>query len=415
MIVPPQRPPLLTLINPNSSLTNLAHMGATKVHKPFPHRQGFAHTPFPLTPPRLAELLPDSMAQAARVARAQPKALWLPPIDWRIVCLCSGWYFTLIILSNSTKLILTQFPYPVTLTEAQFVFNCVYCLVFVAVLGAVPHLRGHFPLGTFPKETPKVYKFVQPTRLVLLTTLPMGCFQFVGHLTLHKATSLVPVSLVHTVKALLPLATVVAYRVIFQREYPRVTYVTLTPLVLGIMITCYKPKAGTNDAPGYVTGLIYAFTLMLIFVLQNIFSKKRLTVDQSTALPQLLKTRGDGKVDKLTILFFCLAIGFCFTLPLYLMVEWRLATWSLGYLTPYVFFLMVVNGFSHFVQLFLAFQILGLMLPINYSIANIMKRIIIILVAFVWELKHFHRHQVLGLVLTSLGLYSYDRWGVVKK
>lgn len=414
MIAPSQRPPLLTLINPNSSLTNLAHMGGTKVLKPFPHRQGFTHTPFPLTPPRLVELLPVSLAQAASVATAASAALWLPPIDWRIVCLCCGWYFTLIILSNSTKLILTRFPYPVTLTEAQFVFNCVYCLVFVVVLRYLPHLRGHFPLGTFPKETPKVHRFVRPTRLIWATTLPMGCFQFVGHLTLHKATSLVPVSLVHTVKALLPLATVVAYRVLFKRNYSRTTYVTLTPLVVGIMITCYKPKAGANESPGYLTGLIYAFTLMLIFVLQNIFSKKRLTVDQLT-LPQLLKTRGDGKVDKLTILFFCLAIGFCFTLPVYLTVEWRLATWSLAHLTPTVFFLMVVNGFSHFVQLFLAFQILGLMLPINYSIANIMKRIIIILVAFLWELKHFHRHQVFGLVLTLLGLYSYDRWGVVKK
>lgn len=402
MIAQPQRPPYLLSINPNLSLTNLAHMMAKGHHLPRP--TGFAQ--FPMTPPRSKVLSPIYKKEATLAW-----LLFLPPVDWRVVILCAGWYLMLIISSNLTKMVLTLFPYPVTLTEAQFLFNCGYCLLVVVFLTFKPQVRSQFPRGTFPVEIPTIFKFVTPTRLVVATTLPMGCFQFVGHLTSHKATLMVPVSLVHTVKALLPLATVSAYRVLFKKQYKPITYITLTPLVFGIMVTCYKPLALNQSL--YVAGLGYAFVLMMIFVSQNIFSKTRLTVEQS-GLPAVLKKCEEKKVDKLTILFYCSLTGFLLTLPIYLLVEMRLATFSLGHMTHTVFFLMVVNGLSHFVQLFLAFQILGLMSPINYTIANIMKRIIIIVVAFLWELKQITGRQVFGLALTISGLYSYDRWGVEK-
>ncbi|CAN3365248.1 uncharacterized transporter Sly41p [Diutina catenulata] len=400
-------PPYLSSINPNSSSTNLSQVGG-KIQHPVPNRGPFAQFALPLTPPRSKVSSPVSKGP-------EPTGLakYLPPIDWRVVTLCSGWYLTSIISSNSTKMILTRFPYPITLTEGQFIFNCLFSVLFVVLLSMRPNIKSRFPRGTFPLELPSIIQFLTPTRHVLATTLPMGCFQFVGHLSSHKATSLVPVSLVHTVKALAPLCTVLIYRVLFKTKYKRVTYLTLIPLVVGIMITCYKPKK-IGAPTHYWSGLTYALVSMMIFVSQNIFSKKRLTVEQE-GLPGASKKEEESKVDKLTILFYCSAIGFSFTLPIYLVAEMRSATFSMMYMTPTILALMVLNGFSHFVQSFLAFQILGLMTPINYSIANIMKRIIIILVAFICERKQFTSLQCVGLFITMIGLYSYDRWGVAKK
>lgn len=124
-----------------------------------------------------------------------------------------------------------------------------------------------------------------------------------------------------------------------------------------------------------------------------------------------------NKVDKLTILFYCSIIGFILTCPIYFVTEWMnynaFGAISLLQLNSYVMSLVLLNGLSHFVQSLLAFQILGMVSPINYSIANILKRIFIILISFIWELKQFSNSQSIGLVITLFGLYCYDRWGTV--
>ena len=159
---------------------------------------------------------------------------------------------------------------------------------------------------------------------------------------------------------------------------------------------------------------------MIIFVSQNIFAKKRLTVESTNAIPMNNKSSlriNSNKVDKLTILFYCSIIGFILTCPIYFVTEWMnynaFGAISLLQLNSYVMSLVLLNGLSHFVQSLLAFQILGMVSPINYSIANILKRIFIILISFIWELKQFSNSQSIGLVITLFGLYCYDRWGTV--
>lgn len=246
----------------------------------------------------------------------------------------------------------------------------------------------------------------------------MGAFQFIGHITSHKATSVMPVSLVHTIKAFSPISTVLIYRVFYKAKYPWATYITLTPLVLGIMLTCYKPKKTTSNSDHYFSGLLYAFISMLIFVTQNIFAKKRLTYNSEEtgeSLPSF-KGKSEKKLDKLTILLFCSITGFVFTIPIYVILEFQNDEFSLLQMNWYLIFLVTMNGFSHFMQSLLAFLLLGSISPINYSIANIMKRIVVILFAFVWESSFsFSGTQGYGIFLTIVGLYCYDQWGGTSK
>lgn len=364
----------------------------------------------------------DSFATVPEETVAGPwYTLVLPKVDVEVAAMCTLWYGFSIVSSNSTKAILSRFQYPVTLTQFQFLLNALLCVALFAALAASPKRAARFPKGSLP-DLPSlnysVIKFLTPTAFIISTTVPMGLFQFIGHITSHKATSVIPVSLVHTIKALSPITTVLIYRIVYKTQFRKVTYLTLCPLMAGIMMTCYKPKrapAVVHDH--YMSGLIYAFVSMFIFVSQNIFAKKRLTVEPETTNSSLpsFKKEETKKLDKLTILLFCSILGFVFTMPVYVVLEFRNEKFSLGEMNNQLAALVVLNGVSHFMQSLLAFLLLGTISPINYSIANILKRIVVIIVAFIWESSFgFSGTQTFGIVLTVVGLYCYDKWGIAR-
>jgi len=102
----------------------------------------------------------------------------LPTI--RFVCLCGLWYISSAISSNTGKVILNNFRYPVTLTIVQFLFVSSFCVIS-SKLGLAARLRD-------------------PTKSILRGTLPMAVFQVGGHIFGSLAISRVPVSTVHTIK-----------------------------------------------------------------------------------------------------------------------------------------------------------------------------------------------------------------------
>ncbi|GMM58568.1 Sly41 protein [Maudiozyma humilis] len=372
-----------------------------------------------------------------------------PTVDLKVAVLCLMWYISSSVSNNLAKSILRKFPHPVGFTELQFLVSGLICLAFACVVNAcrLPSLRrsrvaltlDEFPQGIIPTYmdgnfTRSVYEtFLRPGRVVLLVTFPLGLFQFFGHLTAHKATSLTSISLVHSIKALSPIATVAYYAAWEGREYNAATYYTLLVLIGGVVVTCYAShsgasKAGASSASDSLAGIIYAFMSMAVFVSQNIFAKGAFTAGKKDGNSGVLtgknkKTGGDAnastpfvyhsaaQVDKITIQFYCSAIGFVLTLFPFLTNELWHGTSLRADLTGSVVLLIITHGLTHFIQAILAFQLLGLLSPVNYSVANIMKRLVVIAVALAWE-THVSGMQLLGLVLTMAGLYGYDRWGV---
>ncbi|GMG15515.1 hypothetical protein B5S30_g3551 [[Candida] boidinii] len=450
-----------------------------------------------------------------------------PLIDYKLISLCGLWYFTSVVSSNSTKSILKNFKFPVTLTELQFLMNGFLCLILLYIIKKydLHHSKSnkkfnpnslynnynyknfidYFPKGTFPKNLNNsdysiLNEFLIPNKFVIMTTLPMGIFQFIGHIASHKATSIIPVSLVHTIKALSPLTTVLIYKMLFNVNFNLKTYLTLIPLITGVMLSCVKNNLTINDNLFY-TGCLFAFISMLIFVSQNIFAKRILTFEaitsnkssenndfnnsntnnnqdspptfdfsklnslannlkivrseSATTTPILpismtpvglsppvtplsgsstdltsgnmymnnnIQSNGETnspssveeekKLDKITVLFYCSLVGFCLTLPVYIISELTNSEFSLSLLNYDLCSLLALNGVSHFFQSLIAFQILGMISPINYSIANILKRIVVISCSIILEGTKLNSYQWLGLVLTFVGLYCYDKWGV---
>lgn len=127
----------------------------------------------------------DSSLSTQTPRRAAPLSsdrLTLPAAaTTRFILLCSLWYTTSALSSNTGKAILTQFRYPVTLTFVQFGFVALYCLLFMSPSVRFSRLR-------------------MPTKDIIRSTLPMGMFQVGGHMFSSMAISRIPVSTVHTIK-----------------------------------------------------------------------------------------------------------------------------------------------------------------------------------------------------------------------
>ncbi|SCU90014.1 LADA_0F01266g1_1 [Lachancea dasiensis] len=372
---------------------------------------------------------------------------YLPIVNVKVTALCGVWYVTSSLSSNLSKAILSDFPHPVALTELQFLISAMLCVLFATLAnwlssetrkaGTLSQALLAFPEGILPSylngdfKLCVLNKFLTPCKLALATTFPMGIFQLVGHISSHKATSLIPVSLVHSMKALSPIMTVCYYRVFKGKQYNTMTYLTLIPLISGVIITCWsthgnaKPTESVGER-NFLTGLLFALLSMGIFVTQNIFAKSILTVrKQRGILPSKVEKHSAShekeysplQIDKLTILFYCSCIGFVLTAPIFVSNEIVNLNSTHSVFRDFsgrTLALVIIHGATHFFQAMLAFQLIGMLSPVNYSIANIMKRIVIIAVALTWE-SHLSFQQVCGLSMTIAGLYGYDKWGVSRK
>ncbi|CCC68169.1 hypothetical protein NCAS_0B00850 [Naumovozyma castellii] len=361
----------------------------------------------------------------------------LPDVDFKMSLLCLMWYVVSSISSNMSKSILRKFMHPVALTELQFLISAILCLFFASIVNfyqkpmlkknSIGQMFSNFPDGILPTylngdfQTSIIDTFLKPTQFILATVFPLGLFQFIGHITSHKAATLIPISLVHSVKALSPIVTVGYYALIQKKKYNIYTYSTLSFLIFGVMITCWSThrnsRKSNNERNGLsmLFGLLSAFISMLIFVTQNIFAKEMFAVkhiDHNSILTPTTASR-EKRLDKITILFYCSCVGFLFTLFPFLTGELIKDKSGFQDLSLHILGLVVIHGIMHFFQAMIAFQLLGMLTSVNYSIANIMKRIVVISVALCWE-SHVNAGQIIGLLFTLVGLYGYDKFAMTK-
>ncbi|KAG5634865.1 hypothetical protein H0H81_000465 [Sphagnurus paluster] len=303
------------------------------------------------------------------------------------VLLCTLWYSTSALSSNTGKAILTQFRYPITLTFIQFGFVAFYCLLFMS------------PVIRFSKVR-------APTKAIIKSTLPMGMFQVGGHMFSSIAISRIPVSTVHTIKALSPLFTVAAYALLFGVSYSSKTYISLLPLTLGVMLACSFDMSASN-----AVGLLCAFGSALVFVSSNIFFKKIMPSNGA---------QSSHKLDKLNLLLYSSGMAFILMIPLWIYYDLPLLYSSAtnpahithpkgGHETPHsVTYYFFMNGTVHFAQNIIAFVILSSTSPVTYSIASLIKRVAVICIAIIWFNQRVHPVQAFGILMTFTGLYMYN-------
>ncbi|PYH72511.1 putative ER to Golgi transport protein (Sly41) [Aspergillus vadensis CBS 113365] len=328
------------------------------------------------------------------------------PVSYKLIVLCLIWYMTSALTNTSSKSILNALPKPITLTIVQFAFVAFWCLVLTYLATVLPWLKDSIPAlrnGIRP-----------PSRDVVLTALPLAVFQLAGHILSSMATSQIPVSLVHTIKGLSPLFTVLAYRVFFRIRYAKATYLSLVPLTLGVMLAC-----STGFSTNFF-GILCALVAALVFVSQNIFSKK--LFNEASRAESEAEPSSRRKLDKLNLLYYCSGLAFILTLPIWFISEGYplisdiiqdgavSLSGNRGSLDHGALFLeFVFNGVSHFAQNILAFVLLSMISPVSYSVASLVKRVFVIVVAIIWFGSSTTSVQGFGIALTFIGLYLYDR------
>lgn len=219
------------------------------------------------------------------------------------------------------------------------------------------------------------------------------------------AISRIPVSTVHTIKALSPLFTVAAYALLFGVKYSLKTYISLLPLTVGVMVACTFDVSASSP-----TGLICAFGSALIFVSQNIFFKKVMPSGSQTT---------SQKLDKLNLLLYSSSMAFVLMVPIWSFTDlprFLTAQYEQSYMGhpqgqthPFsLTYHFIANGTVNFAQNIIAFVILSSTSPVTYSIASLIKRIWVICMAIVWFNQTIHPIQGFGIALTFLGLWMYN-------
>jgi len=304
--------------------------------------------------------------------------------NFKFIILCLMWYSSSAFTNNIGKQILMQFRYPVTLTYVQFGLVALSSFILTRATG-ISQIR-------------------KPDLAIIKTVLPLAGFQIVGHVFSSVAISRVPVSLVHTIKALSPLFTVLLYRFLFQVHYASEVYISLLPLTLGVILACSFTFT-TN-----VLGLLCALGSCLVFVLQNVFSKKLLFKDSG------MHSRRADKLDKMNLLFYSSLLAFVLMTPVWLTSDGYVIVGSVfsgqpppqGSLSTSVLIAFLLNGTMHFGQNWCAFTTLSLTSPVTYSIASLVKRIFVIVASIIWFGQQVSLVQTIGILLTFIGLWMYQ-------
>ncbi|KAI9184107.1 hypothetical protein H9P43_003160 [Blastocladiella emersonii ATCC 22665] len=396
---------------------------------------------FSLLPPAFSSSRPGSPLRASWTSHATSSSLLgavsaAATLAWARIftflasmalpLLCLGWYAASALTNNAKKQILLSFPYPVTLTLAQF--------ASVAVLCQLGHARGWFTLRPLDGA-------------VVRTMAPLAVFQLGGHMCASMAMARVPVAFVHTVKALSPLFTVVVSRVGWGVKYPARVYVALVPLMAGVVLACTFGKASMAFNP---IGFTFAALSTVIFVMQSIVSKRILSASADavaaaaarrspspnfadTLLPKSFSsalsgkdsllptsttshTNGTVKLDKVNIMYHSSLLAFLCTVPMWLSSDMR----PLLFGTPSsptsevivdrrLVLLFLLNGLSHFSQALMSVSILARVSTVTYSIVSLLKRIVVIVAAILWFGDSVSGTQAVGVTLTFVGLWMYQR------
>uniref|UniRef100_A0A8D8ZNP5 Solute carrier family 35 member E1 homolog n=1 Tax=Cacopsylla melanoneura TaxID=428564 RepID=A0A8D8ZNP5_9HEMI len=289
-----------------------------------------------------------------------------------VVILCLLWY--VVSSSNNVvgKMLLSDFPYPMTVTMIQLLSITVYSEIFFNMWG----IRKYVDMSWS-------YYF----KLIV----PLALGKFIASVLTHVSIWKVPVSYAHTVKATMPLFTVILSRIILREKQTTKVYLSLAPIILGVGV------ATMTELSFDMTGLISALVATLQHSLQNIFSKKVLA---------------DTGVHHLRLLHILGRLALCLFLPFWLYFDCvqlvNEPIFSSDSSTK-VIFLMFLDGVLSWLQNIVAFSVMSLVTSLTYAVASASKRIFVIGVSLLALGNPVTGTNVFGMMLAIFGVLAYNK------
>jgi len=286
----------------------------------------------------------------------------------KIVSLCLVWYAVSSTTGVLGKKILSEFPYPMTMTMVQLSSIALWSLPLLAYLDV-------------PRSYAKGGGGYNCEKMLLL----LASGKFVASLLSHVSILKVEVSYTHTVKATMPIFTVILSRLILGTRYSYQVYLSLVPIVLGVAL------ATLTEISFDPAGLFSALSATCGFALTAIYSR------------QLMR---DSGIHHMFLLFKLGQLAALMFFPI-----WVLADGSRIYsrINWGVFSLLCVNGSLHFVQNVIAFSLYKLVSPLTYAVANVTKRIAVIVASLTLLQNPVTLTNVFGMLMAVTGVFIYSR------
>ena len=204
---------------------------------------------------------------------------------WRLAAMLALWYISSLLTSLSTKAILRDFPYPITLAAVQ--------QALAAALGWASLLRDGSQRMSLLRD-----------RHLHRSTLPVASVMVITLASYRWALMMSSVSFVHTVKTLGPVFTIAFSHALLGERLPATRCLSVCPVILGVALT------SITEAEFAMSGMLAILLSTAGQALQSVLAKG------------LLMERHVGKAE-----FFAMAAlhAFAMLLPLSLALDaWRI-------------------------------------------------------------------------------------------
>ncbi|CAJ0585627.1 unnamed protein product, partial [Mesorhabditis spiculigera] len=294
----------------------------------------------------------------------------------RIVLLCLLWYSISSASSITNKMLLQEYPYPMTVG-----LSALMCIPICAAPLLRVWEKRRVTLGSF-----------HFTRMLVPISFGRALAVASAYFSLYK----MPVSYTHTVKATMPLFAVFLGRVFLKERQSMAVYCSLLPIVAGVII------ASATELSFSGIGLMAALFSTFMYSLLNILVKKILRETEihpirllslNSQLAALFYFPGWFYEDALSMISAMMSEGPS-TVPV---PDLKML------------YLLFLSGVLAFAQSVCSYTLIHELTALSYAVCNTAKRITVITASLLTLHNPVTGPNIFGMSLAIVGVFAYNR------
>ncbi|CAD5215133.1 unnamed protein product [Bursaphelenchus xylophilus] len=294
----------------------------------------------------------------------------------QVIVVCITWYSCSSGQNVVNKLALQKFPFPLTIALSSLINNVIYSIPLMAYFRIEP---------------------IRPKKSYLLKTiLPISAGRALGVGFAYFGLLKVPVSYAQTVKATMPVFTVVISRYILSEVQSKRVYLSLLPIICGVFV------ASVTELQFNSMGLFSSLFSTAVFACLNVLAKK--VFEETNMHPLNLLSLNSQLAGLMLFPFWFLKDG---------MALWSTFTDSehsrvVEPISHFVGYLLM-SGVLSFIQNLCAFLLIHQLTTLSYAISNAAKRIAVIIISLIYLRNPVTPMNFLGMLLSVIGVFIYNR------
>ncbi|WOG99486.1 hypothetical protein DCAR_0518838 [Daucus carota subsp. sativus] len=294
--------------------------------------------------------------------------------DTLVLALLFGlWILFNIYFNIYNKQVLKVFPYPATVTAAQFAVGTVFVILM---------------------WTSNLYKRPKITGAQLVAILPLAVVHALGNLFTNMSLGKVSVSFTHTIKAMEPFFSVLL-SAMFLGEVPNIWIISsLIPIVGGVGL------ASMTEASFNWAGFWSAMASNLTNQSRNVLSKK-------------LMVKKEESMDNITLFSVITIMSFILSAPVSIFMEGVKFTpsflQSAGLNVNQVYTWSFIAALCYHAYQQVSYMILQRVSPVTHSVGNCVKRVVVIVTSVLFFRTPVSPINSLGTGVALAGVFLYSR------